>query len=1292
MNSRDEICPPLTARTRQLFYVIHRPLGKLAANQPNLCPRAPNAADLERAPKQSKFSASDATSQLRNKPTRLMVSKASMFTPATARRPRGALIYLALLSYISLGARAISIKPADFDRLVMPCYLGASASSAGSFNQQPQVGQSMQSAIGQQVTYLGSNQPNRLAGSSYQSGADSNRLNQPTSAGSASNQLRDNLGQQVPRASTLDNFVALVAKIESANPRLANNPDQLIRTLLSRFRMDNYYYDVRSRTPISEQDHRTLDIIPALFGAINNGYNSPGFMMSSDIFPEQLLSQDEKCSMYFMLSHYVEKSTPMNPPLASLANAQLAGPERGQRPPSLQAAGSGYPAQSANQAYSANSNTGRYPGPASGFGSPATNNMNSFGSGLSNSPDYTQGRNPYGMNVPQPANLNTVNAMSNLRNQGQYLNAPIGGKYSAPYVDGNARNRDERLALELGVVTLSGQDNAALVLNRVLMGLLAANTAPQSIRQLSSFVYPTQPISNTPKIDEEIDPLYAVTLADLWAVSSIPKPGKPFDLKMLGDNGRWTDTMCPVSFQLERPNSIRFTTAELIGGLDGFSLGLLRRKLLSMRKNLRLSDLLKMYYSKTGFRPQFAEVSVCNRASAVSSQLDELKRQAENYLRLYQLNLPISDTEISNSINRLDAFKELVRQAANQYAPQELCQETSGYGDAYPTGSQDQCEIARADLVVVLDTSPQANELFMAKVVTKLAQKIGLSNQGSSLTVLTNQQDTTGYAGTYSFNAIVRNSTNTAEIGCSLVHDQTKTYQGGQINEPTRLIEMFERALVNLDSEYLVRQVSNGQSSSSWSSSPRTSYVSSLFGQTESMYYASNNGPRNTGGAKTIVWFNYGQLAKPSATASSPTNWNGPSSNEQGMYRFMEAKKYLKENFRGASILAVASNRDDVKSFVYDEQRDIFSDIPPGDSGTSLLGAGEAPAVDQAASMLLDPPAEQLANRLLQRMCDVPATFQYPLCFRTPSDGIPSIGYISPGRRQYWMMAPKTFFASHSIRMAFRVEGGRLRICFGRMQKPDETALKNPSQQSYQSGGIAFGSASSSQQNQAGSSGSSSSSSSDYYTGMEYGICKDVSPGQEIEFIVNDPCYKRSIADCEPFYFVISEISNPGEGDPNYMCKDEGCKRFDQVKFTMTHTGVLCSSAFERLKGSWLVLVVSVTISLGLISRMPNQYSVGNSHPPRSLAVKNKLLLLSTILAAAGYLIVQQVQAQQANPQDFGQGRYGEKRGNFTPSEVLAIILLIMTIFAGLALTVGLCYYVSKQSSRGARRVPTDGY
>jgi len=1182
--------------------------------------------------------------------------------------------------------RAVSIKPADFDRLIMPCYLGGSSSYGGSSQQDsaysaqnlPQNGirTGASNTLAQYSGQFGranGNAANGLIGSSASSspstyfGADSSaRLNGLTRDSLA------NLGQRVPRANTIDNFIALVSKIEAANPRLANNPDQLIRTLLGRFRMDNYYYDVRSRTPISEQDHRTIDIVPALLNSMNLGQQSQ-FILNSDTFPEHLLDGDEKCSIYFMLSHFIDKTTPLSPPLSSIPVNQLSGPLGGQRPPVLQAAGAGYPAQSANSAYTSGASGPRYPGPAPSFGSPATSNMNSFSAGLSSSPDYT-GKNPYGMNSLQPNNQFNQN-YNNLRNTGQYSGNLAGNsKYSSPFIDGMARSRDERVAYEFGVVSVANQENGAIVLNRVLMGILAANTPPQTIRQLSAIVYPTQSITTTPKIDEEIDPLFGVTLADLWAISSVPKPGKPFEVGQLGNNGRWNDTVCQTTFQLERSSSIRFTTAELLGGLDGFNLGMLRRKLIGMRKNLRLSELLRLYYSKTGFRPQFAEVGVCSRGSSISTQMDELRRQAENYLRLYQLNLPNTDNDIALSINRLDAFKDIARQAAVQYAPPDLCQDSS-YNDPYPANQQEQCEIAKTDLVIVLDSSPQSNWQFMNLVATKLAQKIGLSRSGNSLSLFTNQQDSTGYAGTYSFNALVKNSTNTAEIGCALVHDTSQSYQGGQITEPTRLIEMFERALVNLDGDYLTRQAN------SLSANGRpASYATSMFGQSESPVLVGGLASKQTGGSKVIVWFNYGSQPRASSISSSPTNWNGPSYSEQNQYKFHEAKKYLRENFRGASILAVSNNRDDVKAFVYDEERDIFTDIPQGSGSSQLSSADYYPTSSDSTSLAtLVGPADQLVGKLLQRICDIPAIFEYPMCFKTPSDNAIAFGYISPGRRQNWMMSPKTFFASRTVRMVFRVEGGRLRVCFGRMQRPDESASRN--NQQYNSGAISFGGGQGPSTEAVSTGGSSSGN--EYYTGLEHGVCKEVSPGQEIEFAVSDPCYKKSIAECEPFYFVIKETSNPGEGDPNYMCQDEGCKRFDQAKFSMKHSGVVCSSALRSVKASWFLVIVSLIAAAAMSGN--NEHLIRRLHANR----RTKLYFTSTCaLASALLLVSRQVQAQQAGVYDFGQGRYGQKRGNFAPGEVLAIILLIMVMIAGLALTIGLCYYVTKRERRGM--VPVD--
>lgn len=1248
-------------------------------------------------------------------------------------------------------ATAISIKPADFDRFIMPCYVGAGSASGGpssyyatnNNNQQQSYTPQLQSGSQQAANSYGSSSSSSLSSSSsgqYQANrADSssssqlnagygqsasyfgndqqqqqqtsyNGISAATSYG-ASRQVDafNNLGQQVPRANTIDNFIALVSKIEAANPRM--DVDQLIKTLLNRFRLDNYYYDVRTRTPVDDTDLRTNNIIPAIFSPIGP---EQSFIMSAH-FPEQILSQDEKCSMYFMLSHFIDKSTPLNPSLASTPVLQLSGPLAGQRPPVLQAAGAGYPAQSAENAYTSGASGTRYSGPSPSFGSPATSNMNSFGQGVNNQPDYA-GKNPYGMNVAMPNNQLNVN-YNNLRQSGQYSGTMSSNtRFSSPYVDGQARNRDERVAIEYGVVATGNQEDAAVVLNRVLMGILAARLPKQSIRQLAGAVFTTQHLANTPNIDQEVDPLFAVTLADLAAISSRTKPGKTFDIRMLGDAGRWNNTMCPTSFRLERANSIRFTTAELLGGLDGLSLGMLRRRLLDLGKSIRLSEMLRMYYSKNGFKPQMPEVSVCNRLFPLSSQVDYLQMQAENYLRLYELNVPMTESIVKASIRHLESFRDVARQAAQQLSPQEICADSTAE-DVFPMNGQagEQCEIARADVVTVMDTSPQANHAFMDLVVTKLAQRLGLSRDGSSLTVLTNQQDSTGIGGPFALNAIVRNSTNTAEIGCALVYDTSQSYQGGQVTDPTKLVGMLEQALVSLDGEYQIRQayypgVYSRPSSSQLSAlSQSSSYSPSLFGGQSEMttYSAQSSGggsTKSSSGAKVIVFFSYGNTLRPDHVAAMPTNWQGPNNyNEQNGYKFIEAKRYLMENFRGAAILGVASNRDDVKELVFDEDRDIFTDIPQGSAPSTSMDNyyGSSSLNDAATISTLNGPADRLVSRLVQRMCTVPALFQYPLCFRFPSENAQATGYITPGHKQYWMMSPKTFFSSKSVRLLFKVLGGRLRVCFGRRPNPDETALRNGQQSSFQTGSISFGPSPMTgnpngnipQQPQ-----QVQPSSSDYYTGMEYGVCKDVSPGQEINFMISDPCYRRSIAECEPFYFVIKEISNPGESDPNYMCRDPGCKRFDQAKFVLTHSGVSCSSALKSVVANWYFIIISVALATIGFQEKPNlkrcglEFYYGLKNAARKTLISAMSTLVALVSVATMCNNIQIAQAQHAGVYDFGQNRYGEKRGNFTPSEVAAIILLVMTILVALALTIGLCYYVTKRSRRGMQQVSSEGF
>lgn len=279
------------------------------------------------------------------------------------------------------------------------------------------------------------------------------------------------------------------------------------------------------------------------------------------------------------------------------------------------------------------------------------------------------------------------------------------------------------------------------------------------------------------------------------------------------------------------------------------------------------------------------------------------------------------------------------------------------------------------------------------------------------------------------------------------------------------------------------------------------------------------------------------------------------------------------------------------------------------------------------------------------------------------------------------MMAPKTFFSSQSVRMVFRVEGGRLRVCFGRMPHPEESAMRY-NQQSGSSSAIV----NSIQSGQPISAQTSSSSGSNYYTGSEYGVCKDVAPGQQIDFVVDTPCYHRSIADCRPFYFDIKELGY-GDSDINYMCRDEGCKRLDQAKFTMTHTGVACSSGPKSMQINWLVASLSALLSSLMLFASSGSLSLPfTKSAPFCLSQVGSTWLLVIVLLFGGFFGLSK--AQQAGVYDFGQGRYGERRDDFTPSQIFGIMLICMTIVAGLAFACALCYYISKRNEQRSQRIP----
>ena len=143
----------------------------------------------------------------------------------------------------------------------------------------------------------------------------------------------------------------------------------------------------------------------------------------------------------------------------------------------------------------------------------------------------------------------------------------------------------------------------------------------------------------------------------------------------------------------------------------------------------------------------------------------------------------------------------------------------------------------------------------------------------------------------------------------------------------------------------------------------------------------------------------------------------------------------------------------------------------------------------------------------------------------------------------------------------------------------------------------------------------------------------------------------------------------------------------------MTHTGVTCNSAFGSVRANLLLIITCAIISTGLVlnkettkeEEKKEKKKVQQVRRKRKFSVFKQNLASSILALSIGLLggAMQLVNAQHAGVYDFGQGREGEKRGNWTPSQWTGVVLVIMVILGGLAITIGLCYYATKKARKG---------
>jgi len=174
------------------------------------------------------------------------------------------------------------------------------------------------------------------------------------------------------------------------------------------------------------------------------------------------------------------------------------------------------------------------------------------------------------------------------------------------------------------------------------------------------------------------------------------------------------------------------------------------------------------------------------------------------------------------------------------------------------------------------------------------------------------------------------------------------------------------------------------------------------------------------------------------------------------------------------------------------------------------------------------PDPQQLAQRLQKRICETPAVFQHPECATRASERDTFSDYVTPGRKQYWAMYPEYFIKSYQVQFEFSVVNGPIKVCYRRGTPRPEEDDRN---------------------------------------------CRMIKPGEEpIVFRAKNPCHKYDMYNCHPFYFTVIGVREGTQTVAN-KCKEEGCLNSDQIKWTVSHTGISCNSSY-KLATNFLPFVV----------------------------------------------------------------------------------------------------------------------
>ncbi|CAG2181458.1 unnamed protein product, partial [Oppiella nova] len=206
----------------------------------------------------------------------------------------------------------------------------------------------------------------------------------------------------------------------------------------------------------------------------------------------------------------------------------------------------------------------------------------------------------------------------------------------------------------------------------------------------------------------------------------------------------------------------------------------------------------------------------------------------------------------------------------------------------------------------------------------------------------------------------------------------------------------------------------------------------------------------------------------------------------------------------------------DVNVFMATLNKEDFKDLLSRDENWIQMGMGS----DSSDMKSVD-----LMNKIIQ----TPQVFQYGDCRRQKSSNEVYEGYLTPGYKQYWAMYPRHFIKSYSIDLRFKAEKTRLRVCVDRFPIAENNEKH----------------------------------------------CREAQEDDgEVKFTITDPCRGKSFESCPGIHVTIGlssqAITAVSAGND---CKDVRCRSPDQIKWTLTHSGISCSGG-RTVVANWTFQII----------------------------------------------------------------------------------------------------------------------